>query len=118
LIAVQEPPIGRLFFRIRLKALSSAAASQQIAREKIAVMKNPGTADGSHDPEELCSLERKCLALAAEGRNTKEIAAQVAISASEARILLYCAQRKLGASNRMQAVARYLADEMAAIMKT
>jgi DNA-binding CsgD family transcriptional regulator len=81
-------------------------------------MKNPGTADGSHDPEELCGLERKCLALAALGRNTTEIAAQVGITATEARILLYCAQRKLGASNRMQAVARYLADEMTAIMTT
>jgi DNA-binding NarL/FixJ family response regulator len=80
----------------------------------MAAMKDPG--DGFHGPEELCSLERKCLALAARGRNVEDIASDVGITAKEARILLYCAPRKLGASNRMQAIARYLSDEMTAIM--
>ena len=76
----------------------------------MAVMKDP--ADGFDGAENLCSLERKCLALAATGRNLDDIACDVGITAKEARILLYCAQRKLGASNRMQAIARYLSDEI------
>jgi len=62
--------------------------------------------------QELCGLERKCLSLSANGHDPETIAPLVGITPGEVRVLLYCAQRKLGASNLMQAVARYLADEM------
>lgn len=75
-------------------------------------MKNPDAADRSYSQHKLCSLERKCLSLVATGHTAEEIGPLVGIAASEARVLLYCAQRKLGAENTMQAVALYLADEM------
>lgn len=79
-------------------------------------MNDADAEDRSQDREALCRLERKCLALAASGKNTQEIAGDVGITPREAQILLHCAQRKLGASNTMQAVARYLADEMTGTM--
>lgn len=67
---------------------------------------------GHRQKHVLCNLERKCLSLLAQGHTVEDIASLAGITPSETQVLLYCAQRKLGASNRMQAVARYLADEM------
>jgi DNA-binding CsgD family transcriptional regulator len=96
-----------------LKAFSTGVPlANQRSRNEIALMKNLDTADRSYTQHELCSLERKCLSLVATGHKAEEIAPLVGITAHEARVLLYCAQRKLGAENTMQAVAKYLADEM------
>ena len=78
----------------------------------MAQMKAPNAADRHDRQQALCGLERKCLSLTATGHNPEAIGSHAGITSGEARILLYCAQRKLGASNLMQAVARYLADEM------
>lgn len=79
-------------------------------------MRNPTVAVTPRGPSELCNLERKCLTLAAGGAGPEQIAAQLGVTGKEAQTLLYCAQRKLGASNTMNAVARYLANEMTGTM--
>jgi DNA-binding CsgD family transcriptional regulator len=78
----------------------------------MALMKDPDAADRIYRQQPLCRLERRCLSLAASGHDHEAIGSRIGITSGEARILLYCAQRKLGASNLMQALARYLADEM------
>ena len=68
-------------------------------------------------PHELCALERKCLAMMADGVEIADIGQKLGITTKEVDVLLYCAQRKLGATNIMQALARYLADEMTGTMQ-
>ena len=55
---------------------------------------------------QLTALERRCLSLAAFGKSAVEIGRVVGASEREVDTLLFCTQRKLGAANRLQAVAR------------
>jgi DNA-binding CsgD family transcriptional regulator len=52
----------------------------------------------------LARVEQIGLALAANGYRAKEIAALIAVSEREIELLLFCAERKLGAKNRLHAV--------------
>jgi DNA-binding NarL/FixJ family response regulator len=74
------------------------------------------TNDGISGPGAFCALERKCLSMAATGLEAAAIGPQIGLTAKEVEVLLYCAQRKLGAANRMQALARYLSDEITGSM--
>lgn len=89
-----------------------AASMARRNRETMSPMTSTAVAESTSRNQDLCGLERKCLSLAAHGHDPDTIGPRVGITPGEARVLLYCAQRKLGASNLMQAVARYLADEM------
>lgn len=74
-------------------------------------MSDPEPHDEMSRPHELCALERKCLALTANGIEANDVGQKLGLTTKEVEVLLYCAQRKLGATNLMQALARYLADE-------
>ena len=52
----------------------------------------------------LTTMELQCLGLAANGVRAQEIAQRLRASEKEVDILLYCAERKLGARNRLNAV--------------
>lgn len=58
------------------------------------------------DPVRLTQRERDCLAFVADGKGDLEIAAIMNISAATVRFHVDNARRKLGATNRAQAVAR------------
>ncbi|MBL0370481.1 helix-turn-helix transcriptional regulator [Rhizobium sp. KVB221] len=53
---------------------------------------------------ELSRLELDCLKLAANGHRTNQIGSELNASEKEVEILLYCAERKLGAKNRLHAI--------------
>jgi DNA-binding CsgD family transcriptional regulator len=53
----------------------------------------------------LTRIELVGLILAANGYRAEEIAALLSVSEKEIEILLFCAERKLGAKNRLHAVA-------------
>ena len=53
----------------------------------------------------LTKLELRCLSLVATGKSAAGIRAYVGATEREVDILLFCAERKLGAVNRMHAVA-------------
>lgn len=61
---------------------------------------------------ELTARERDCLAFAAEGHTDIEIASLLGISEATVRFHVNNARRKLGATNRTQAVARLAARGM------
>jgi LuxR family transcriptional activator of bioluminescence operon len=63
----------------------------------------------------LTNLEIRCLALVANGKPAARIRASVGVSEREVAILLFCAQRKLGAANRMHAVAKGISQGLIAI---
>lgn len=63
----------------------------------------------------LTTLELRCLTMVASGRPVNGFRAQLGVTESEADIILYCAQRKLGAANRMHAVARGISRGLIAI---
>ena len=73
-------------------------------------MRNPEVADHSDQDTSLSALERKCLELTATGMDPTAIGPVARITPREVEILLFCAMRKLGAANTMQAVAKYLAS--------
>lgn len=54
--------------------------------------------------ETLTRSELKCLALTAAGHSAESIARKLAMATHEVETLLFCAERKLGAQNRMHAV--------------
>ena len=54
--------------------------------------------------ETLTRSELKCLALTASGYGVESIARKLAMAAQEVETLLFCAERKLNAQNRMHAV--------------
>lgn len=60
-------------------------------------------------------LELRCLSLVASGRSVARIRTDVAATEREVDILLFCAQRKLGAVNRMHAVAMGICRGLIAI---
>lgn len=53
----------------------------------------------------LTRMELVGLTLAANGYQGSEIAARLQLSDKEIETLLFCAERKLGAKNRLQAIA-------------
>jgi DNA-binding CsgD family transcriptional regulator len=55
---------------------------------------------------QLTPLERRCLSLVAFGKSAVEIGRVVGATEREVDTLLFCTQRKLGAANRLQAVAK------------
>jgi hypothetical protein len=63
----------------------------------------------------LTMLELRCLTLVASGRVASGARANVGLTEREADILLFCAQRKLGAANRMHAVAMGISRGLIAI---
>lgn len=54
--------------------------------------------------ETLTRSELKCLTLTAAGHNVESIARKLAMATHEVETLLFCAERKLGAKNRMHAL--------------
>lgn len=56
--------------------------------------------------ETLTRSELKCLALTASGHGVESIARKLAMATHEVETLLFCAERKLGAENRMHALCR------------
>ncbi len=52
----------------------------------------------------LTRSELKCLALTASGHGVESIARKLAMATQEVETLLFCAERKLGAQNRMHAM--------------
>lgn len=54
--------------------------------------------------ETLTRSELKCLALTASGHSVDSIARKLAMATHEVETLLFCAERKLSAQNRMHAV--------------
>ncbi len=63
---------------------------------------NPATIAKQFD---LTRLELIALTLVANGMQSAEAATRLAVSEREIDTLLFCAQRKLGATNRVHAVA-------------
>lgn len=63
----------------------------------------------------LTKLEVQCLSLVAGGKSASGIRGCVGASEREIDIILFCAQRKLGAKNRMHAVARGISIGLIAI---
>ena len=60
-------------------------------------------------------LEIRCLSLVANGKSVAGMRTDVAATEREVDILLFCAQRKLGAANRMHAVAMGISRGLIAI---
>jgi DNA-binding CsgD family transcriptional regulator len=58
----------------------------------------------TNDEIELTSMEIDCLKLAANGHRATQISRQLSVSEQDIEILLYCAERKLGAMNRLHAI--------------
>ena len=56
------------------------------------------------DEIELTSMEIDCLKLAANGHRSTHIGQELSVSEKEIEIILYCAERKLGARNRLHAI--------------
>ncbi|HZG31410.1 DNA-binding transcriptional regulator, CsgD family [Ensifer adhaerens] len=54
--------------------------------------------------ETLTRSELKCLALTAAGHGVESLARKLALTPQEVETLLFCAERKLSAQNRMHAV--------------
>lgn len=54
--------------------------------------------------ETLTRSELKCLALTASGHSVESIARKLAMAMQEVETLLFCAERKLSAQNRMHAL--------------
>ena len=54
---------------------------------------------------EITQTETACLALCANGYSSDKTAQKLNITPKEVEILLYCAQRKLGANNRLHAIS-------------
>jgi len=54
--------------------------------------------------ETLTRSELKCLALTSSGHGVGSIARKLALATHEVETLLFCAERKLGAQNRMHAI--------------
>ncbi len=54
--------------------------------------------------ETLTRSELKCLSLTAAGHGVESIARKLALAMQEVETLLFCAERKLNAQNRMHAV--------------
>ena len=52
----------------------------------------------------LTRSELKCLALTASGHSVDSVARKLSLASHEVETLLFCAERKLGAQNRMHAV--------------
>ncbi|MCD2175840.1 LuxR C-terminal-related transcriptional regulator [Rhizobium sp. C4] len=63
--------------------------------------------------ETLTRSELRCLALTGAGHGVESIARKLALATQEVETLLFCAERKLGAQNRMHAVC--VADSMKVI---
>ena len=61
-------------------------------------------------PEELTRTEILCLSMVAEGNGFASIGRDLAVSAKEIEVLLFCAQRKLGAANLLQAISVAMAQ--------
>jgi DNA-binding CsgD family transcriptional regulator len=68
----------------------------------------------SREPEykTLSRREGECLMLVAQGLSDKHIARELGVTAGTAKSYLDAAQKKLGARNRVEAVARHLAATM------
>jgi DNA-binding CsgD family transcriptional regulator len=60
--------------------------------------------DENADTYSLTRMELNCIALAANGFRAQEIGGRLGASEKEIEILLYCAERKLGARNRLHAI--------------
>lgn len=74
-------------------------------RNGIAAMKpNSLNHSSASDEIELTRMEVDCLKLAANGHRPGHIGLVLSVSEKEVDILLYCAERKLGASNRLHAI--------------
>jgi LuxR family quorum-sensing transcriptional regulator LasR len=56
------------------------------------------------DDDELTSMEIDCLKLAANGHRSGHIGQVLNVNETEIEILLSCAERKLGARNRLHAI--------------
>lgn len=63
----------------------------------------------------LTAAELKCLILVANGHRCQEIGQQLNASQREIEILLYCAERKLGARNRLHAIGIAVARNLIGI---
>lgn len=63
----------------------------------------------------LTLLELRCLSLVASGKSVARIRSHVRATDREVDILLFCAQRKLGAANRMHAVAMGISQGLIAM---
>jgi DNA-binding CsgD family transcriptional regulator len=64
-------------------------------------------------PDSMTEVEQTCLRRTAEGLRQDAIGRELRMTPREVEVLLSLAQRKLGAANIMQAVARYLTLDMA-----
>lgn len=62
------------------------------------------TLSSTDDAIELTSMEIDCLKLVANGHRSPHIGQKLNIGENEIEILLYCAERKLGARNRLHAI--------------
>lgn len=56
--------------------------------------------------ETLTRSELKCLELTSSGFSAEAIARKLAMATHEVETLLFCAERKLSAQNRMHAISR------------
>ncbi len=71
----------------------------------MAAENNNGNDETVFAPEDITRTELSCLALVAEGWNVDAMSDKLALSRREIEVLLFCAQRKLGADNLLQAVS-------------
>lgn len=62
-------------------------------------------ADESGVSDALTRSEKTCLSLVAEGMKSSAMCDLLELSAKEIEVLLFCAQRKLGADNLLHAVS-------------
>ncbi len=83
--------------------------------EKVGLMtaeNNSGNTETVFSPEDITRTELSCLALVAEGCNVDAMSDKLALSRREIEVLLFCAQRKLGADNLLQAVSIAMSKRM------
>lgn len=94
---------GELVSAIRQVAAGHGALSPEITGK---VMRSAVTRSGNADESDLSPREREVLSLLAEGLTTAQIAQELVISSSTVKTHVHHILGKLGAANRVEAVAK------------
>lgn len=89
------------------EGVSSIAAAASLVVEHL--LAHPGLPEDAPTAAPLTRRERDVLSFLSEGKTDWEISRILGVAESTARFHADNARRKLGASNRTQAVARYIA---------
>ncbi|MCA3748369.1 MAG: response regulator transcription factor [Rubrobacter sp.] len=104
---LKSSPLPRLISALRRLLSGESPLNQELAARLIQSLAHRPGGGGTQEPaEELTAREREVLLLMARGRTNPEIARELVISRGTAKSHVQNIIRKLGVSDRTQAVAR------------